>query len=513
MSNASALFRSLLIYGLCLPLAVFLGYLLATPLDITTIMVVVFILSMLAIPLLLRWHHAWLIATWNMSAVLFFVPGRPPIWMALAAISLGISILQYTLNRKMKFLHAPSIAWPLILLTVVIFVTARLTGGLSIRLFGGTVYGGKKYFTILAAVIGFFAIINRQIPPKRANLYIALFFLGAATVAIGELPGVLPPVFDFLFAFFPMISMDTFIGQNDVIAQTSLIGRQGGVSSLGVGGVCAMLACYGIRGILDARKPWRLGVFCLFFLLTLLGGFRSTLIMLLMTLALLFYLERLHHTWLLLPMIFVSLLGGGLIAAFASHLPLTFQRSLAFVPFLQIDPIVKMDAQSSTEWRLQLWRDVAPQIPQYLLVGKGYSFSGTEHQQLGWETLEGFELVGDYHNGPLSVILPFGIFGSIAFVWLMVAGIRVIYQNYHFGDPDHHTINTFLFAYFVVKAIFFFTIFGSLHSDLPMFLGMLGLSISINGGVAKPEVVPQQSAIVFNRFKLNPSARRPAGAS
>jgi hypothetical protein len=46
-----------------------------------------------------------------------------------------------------------------------------------------------------------------------------------------------------------------------------------------------------------------------------------------------------------------------------------------------------------------------------------------------------------------------------------------------------------------------------------MFLGMLGLSISINGGVAKPEVVPQQSAIVFNRFKLNPSARRPAGAS
>ena len=37
MSNAPALFRSLLVYGLCLPLAVFLGYLLATPLDITTL--------------------------------------------------------------------------------------------------------------------------------------------------------------------------------------------------------------------------------------------------------------------------------------------------------------------------------------------------------------------------------------------------------------------------------------------------------------------------------------------
>src|ERR1035437_8309763 len=512
MSNASALFRSLLIYGLCLPLAVFLGYLLATQLDITTIMVVVFILSMLAIPLLLRWHHAWLIATWNMSAVLFFVPGRPPIWMALAAISLGISILQYTLNRKMKFLHAPSIAWPLILLTVVIFVTARLTGGLSIRLFGGNIYGGKKYFTILAAVIGFFAIINRQIPSKRANLYITLFFLGAATVAIGELPGVLPSAFNFLFAFFPVMSMDTFIEQNAVVGQTSFIGRLTGVSSLGVGGVCAILARYGIRGMLDARKPWRLGVFCLFFLFTLLGGFRSTLILLLMTLALIFYLERLHHTWLLLPVIFVSLLGGGLLAVFAGHLPLPFQRSLAFVPFLQIDPIVKMDAQSSTEWRLQLWRDVAPQIPQYLLVGKGYAFSANEQQQLGRGAMEGGELVGDYHSGPLSVILPFGIFGSIAFLWLMVAGIRVLYQNYQFGGPAYHNINTFLFAYFVVKVIFFFAIFGSLHSDLPLFLGLLGLSISLNGGVAKPVVVTEPT-VVLNRFKLNPSARRPAGAS
>ena len=348
MSNASALFRSLLIYGLCLPLAVFLGYLLATPLDLTTVMVVVFILFMLAIPLLLRWHHAWLIASWNITAVLFFVPGRPSVWMALAAISLGISILQYTLNRKMKFLHAPSIAWPLIFLTAVIFVTAGLTGGLGARVFGGDTYGGKRYFVILAAVIGYFAIINRQIPQKRANLYVALFFLGATTMAIGNLPGVLPSAFDFLFALFPVINMDAFIESNAVVWQTSFIGRVIGLAFLGLGGFCAMLACYGIRGILDARKPWRLGAFGFFVVVTLLGGFRSTLILLLMTFALLFYLERLHHTWLLLPVIFVSLLGGGLVAVFAGHLPLPFQRSLAFVPFLQIDPIVKIDAQGST---------------------------------------------------------------------------------------------------------------------------------------------------------------------
>ena len=114
---------------------------------------------------------------------------------------------------------------------------------------------------------------------------------------------------------------------------------------------------------------------------------------------------------------------------------------------------------------------------------------------------ESFELVGDYHNGPLSVLLPFGIFGAIAFVWLMVAGLRVVYQNYRFGDPAFHHLNAFLFAYFAAKVIFFFAVFGSLHSDLPVFLGLLGLSISLNGGVAKPEVVSQPEGIC-NRFTL-----------
>ena len=125
--------------------------------------------------------------------------------------------------------------------------------------------------------------------------------------------------------------------------------------------------------------------------------------------------------------------------------------------------------------------------------------------------MEAVELVGDYHNGPISVIIPLGIFGSIAFLWLLAAGIRVVYQNYQFGDPALHDINTFFFGYFVVKVVFFFLVFGSLYSDLPVFLGLLAMSISINGGVAKPALAPQPK-VVFNRFKLHPSVRRPAGA-
>jgi hypothetical protein len=487
MTNAPALFRSLLVYGICLPLAVVLGYLVATPLDLTSLGMEVIVLSVLAIPLLLRWHHIWLIAAWNSTAMLFLIPGKPQVWMLLAAISLLISILQYAVNRNMRFLSAPTVAWPLLVLTLVILITARLTGGLfSARVFGGDTYGAKRYFVMLAAVMGYFAIISRPIPPKRAGLYVALFFLGATTAAIANLPGVINPSFNFLFLFFPVANMEAF-EQNSVVGPMGMPTRFFGLANLGLALYCLMLARYGIRGVLDLAKPWRLGLLLLSVPVSMMGGFRSTTILLALTFALLFYFEGLHRTRLLLPVVFALVVSGSLLTLVAGRLPFAVQRSLAFLPF-PIDPAIRYDTQGSTEWRLGMWRDVLPEIPRYLFIGKGYSFSGNE-QYLSRGGLTATEMVGDYHNGPLSVIIPFGIFGSIAFVWFLIAGIRLLYQNNRFGDPAYQRINVFLLAYFVAKVVFFFTIFGSLHSDLPLFLGLLGLSITLNGGVAKPAVV------------------------
>ena len=516
MSNASALFRSLIVYGLCLPLAVILGYMMATPDNALipgtgTWVAVLIICAVLIIPLLLRWHHVWLIAAWNTTAMLFFVPGKPQVWIGLTAVSLLISILQYTLNRKMTFLSVPSVARPAFFLSAVILLTARLTGGLGMRIFGGDTHGGRQYITELAAILGYFAIINRRIPPKQAGLYVALFFLGAGTLAIAELPGVISPAFNFLFVIFPVSSLSAFTDQTSVIAQTALISRAGGFGVLGQAIIWVMLARYGLRGVLDASKPWRLGILCLFLLVLMSTGFRGGIITTLMVFASLFYLERLHHTRLLLPVILGVLAVAALAILFATRLPLSYQRSLTFLPGIHLDPLARMDAEASSEWRLQMWHEIMPQVPQYLLIGKGYAFSATE-QAMMRGTLEGTELVGNYHNGPLSVILPFGIFGALAFVWLVVAGIRVVYRNYLFGDPAYYHINKFLLVYFVVRVVVFFAIFGALGSDLPILLGLLALSISLNGGLAKPQVVVSQPKVVFNRFKLHPSVHRPLGA-
>src|SRR5215472_10186499 len=131
MSNSSTLVRSLVIYGICVPLALFLGYILGgleDPLFLlspgsSSFWMVGSIIAVLATPFFLRWHHAWLIASWNVTAVLFFAPGRPQFWMPLVLISFTISLLQHIINPGFRFLRVPSVTRPLIFLVVVVLVT------------------------------------------------------------------------------------------------------------------------------------------------------------------------------------------------------------------------------------------------------------------------------------------------------------------------------------------------------------------------------------------------------
>ena len=46
--------------------------------------------------------------------------------------------------------------------------------------------------------------------------------------------------------------------------------------------------------------------------------------------------------------------------------------------------------------------------------------------------------------------------------------------------PNSRRINALLFAYFMGRAVFFFTIYGAVAHDLCVFTGILGLSVALN---------------------------------
>jgi O-antigen ligase len=248
---------------------------------------------------------------------------------------------------------------------------------------------------------------------------------------------------------------------------------------------------YGIRGILDWTKPWRFLVLMVVVFLSLLGGFRSALVIFALLFIIQFWNEGLLRSR-MAPLLITAgvLMFAGLIPL-AQKLPLSVQRSLSVLP-LPVNPAARADAKGSTEWRVKMWQALAPEIPQHYWLGKGYTASAADYYLAQESVRRGLSsdheltiLSGDYHNGPLSILIPFGIWGVLAFLAFTIAALRVLYLNHRDGDPALQRINTFLFSYFIAKLVFFFTVFGALHIDIATFLGVVGLSISLNGGVVR----------------------------
>ena len=146
-----------------------------------------------------------------------------------------------------------------------------------------------------------------------------------------------------------------------------------------------------------------------------------------------------------------------------------------------------------------MWKALLPQIPQYLLLGKGYAVSKMDfeiltgsdasiHAAAGFAENQYMALAGGYHNGVLSLLLPFGIWGFISYLWFLCAGVYVLYCNWKYGDPEWKTINLLLFVQFLLEFVGFMSCVAgtSIENALPNLAGRLGFSIALNNGICRP---------------------------
>jgi len=493
MANEINIPKTHLIMGLALPLAVLLGYFVAEPLDLGSVAVVVFVLVVLAIPLMLRWYHPLLVLAWNAAITPAFLPGRPALWALLAFGGLLCAVFSRAVSAQARFVIEPSIIKPLLALTGVVVTSAFLSGGFGLRLLGSNNYGGKSYFYFLAAVAGYFVLTSRRIPPQRAGFYVALFFLGGLTSILGILAGLDSARNTYLWLLFP---------PSDSVNPAAFGGRLRGpeamlrLSELGTAGLaiyCFLLARFGVRGVLDLQRPWLLLLLSLALFGGMLSGFRSFLLLFALLFAVLFVLEGLHRTFYAPALLGLLLLGGVVVLPQADKLPMSVQRTLSFLPG-KFDYLAQANAAATAEWRVEMWRQLLPEVPKSLLRCRGWNMDARDYftsVEIGdsLDRFSGFKFVGSFHNGALSLLLPFGLYGAIAFVWFLVAGLRLLHRNWKYGSPALQRVNALLLAAFTARAIFFFSIYGSLESDMAAFLGLLGLSVALNGADAAPAPV------------------------
>jgi hypothetical protein len=479
--------RLFIIYALAVPLALYLGYLVVSP-DRFTFGFIALLLFIFALPLFLKWHHVLLIVFWNSVFNAAFLPGTPDFWLLLAVISFCISFLNHIMFRK-TFLKAPELTVPLLFFTVVVLVTAEIRGGIGIRALGGSSYGGRYYILVLGAVAGYFAFTSEAIPLAKGQRMGEIFLGSGATFALSNILYTLGPAF---YIFYIIVPAGAAMSQAASDMGMTDIARLTGVAPACVAGLCFLLARFGIRGIFDFNRPWRFLFLCLTIVVAFFAGFRSIMVILFLIFAVQFYLEGLLRTHYFPIVAGLAICGLTPILLFSNSMPAAVQRAISFLP-VNVDSEILADAKGSTEWRVGMWTAVSREIPQYLIIGKGFSinpdelFSVVEAGRMGLQTAdyEGSMLAGDYHSGPLSVLIPFGIFGMIGFLWILYGGYRVLSMNLRYGDPRLRRINTVLLAFYISYCISFIFIFGALQSQLPTFLGACGMSVSLNGGVKR----------------------------
>ena len=108
---------------------------------------------------------------------------------------------------------------------------------------------------------------------------------------------------------------------------------------------------------------------------------------------------------------------------------------------------------------------------------------------------------GDYHNGPLTIVIPFGIWGVVGFGWFVVGSLRTLYHYCKFGDPGLRNINRLLLAFFLAKVVAFLFVFGSFFSDLFAFTSLIGFAVSLNGlprkSIEQEEPMPEGAVQAF----------------
>src|SRR5262245_3560486 len=374
MVSSPFLPRLLLIYGVSIPLAIFVGYFLANPLDLVPFFIFSLLVMLLFVPVMLRWHHLILVFSWNAAVFVILLPGQPYIWVPMAGAAFVFSVLNRILSKQETFLNVSSVAWPLILLAAIMVFTAKATGGVGLRSLGNDTFGGKRYILMFAAILGYFGFIGKEVPMQLAQRYCGLFFLSGLTAVMSNLAFAAGPAFYFLYYVFPVDYALQQAGAAFAIGGSPVV-RLNGLSIAGIGVLCFMLLRYGIRGLFDFSRPWRLTLVLAAIFVSMLGGFRSSVIVTVLIFLFQFIFEGLHTTKYLLISALVAILTFTLLLPFAYKLPGSMQRSLSFIPFIQVGQEARLDAESTLDWRLRMWSVLRAEVPKYLWVGKGFAIN------------------------------------------------------------------------------------------------------------------------------------------
>jgi hypothetical protein len=379
----------------------------------------------LSIALILR-AHIWILIPlfWPFTGLIAGTPGEIPtrdlVILYVFPVFLALKALKVVRSKT----HYGWLDY-LLLLNLLYLGTVYIRNPVGTYSMGFERAGGRPYFEAIFALLGFWVIGHVTMPAKLAVKMPWFCAMPSLAVSAGSFISAHIPAASPILGHIYSEMGGAAPGEGEGPSADSIeIERPG---YLGGAGSTLTRVLYSVFPPFTTVNPlyfWRFLLASLSLYAILKAGFRSGLIGTVLFFMFAAYFRYGITALFRLAFVCVPMLG---FIAFAQgnvvDLPYSIQRTLSFLPG-KWTPEVVADAQSSSEWRFQIWQNVCDPHNKYIVnwwLGDGFGITKTQliESALGHDVQEALTVSGDYHSLPLSAVHTVGFIGTGFLVVLM----------------------------------------------------------------------------------------------
>jgi hypothetical protein len=394
----------------------------------------------------------------------------------------------------------------LIFINVAWLVVTFIKNPTGLHFLGSDSVGARKYVVMGFAFVGYFILSRCRIPATWAYRLPIWLAVGLAVPYSLQTVATLSP--ELGRAITQVYGVET-ISDARLLSQGAMGSEERvlGLEKTAVPFFLAMCAYYPPVSFINPLYPLRFLGFAVTFVLVGLSGFRSSLLIMGGYMAI--------GTWLrgrvrdFIPLAAVGAFGLLALAGAVQSgvpVPLTVQRALSILP-LGWDSSAVEDAEGTTTWRLDMWRD-AWNDPNYFkdkVFGDGFGFTQQElmlfaNQMQGFQSLVGgasyemFIVRGSLHNGPLSSIRYGGFVGLVLLTVLMFCTAMYAVKVVSASTGTVYLPIAFFTAIPLIYELFaFFLVIGAYDNQMAQFFLGAGMLNLINRSLPHPVGATSQS--------------------
>lgn len=354
-------------------------------------------------------------------------------------LSFGMFLLFYAMKSIPRIARA-GVCDMLLYLNLAYLATVFLRNPVGVAFIKSSMIGGRPYFTVFIAVMGYWVMQHVTPTPKQGKAFPILVALGAiATTTLGVVTDLFPQLVPIIYPIYTGVNIGSYMKGSQIEApQGEDIGRNFSLVTFAYYGGGALVSFFRpIQLVLFFRPFWSL-IFYGTLAAILFTGFRSGLVYWAVIVLISSYFRGGIGD--VLKICFVGFLAICLLIAARTggmDVPLPAQRAVSFIFPGIWDYRAVSDAKASGEWRFEMWREAlaSSKVIKNKILGDGFGFdpaeltayqniSGVGSSANSTQMQEYYLIIGNYHSGPMSSIRNGGAIGLLLLTILMIACAR-----------------------------------------------------------------------------------------